>query len=83
MGCCLLDADLRRKEDNDNWDYYSFRGTRWNKRNKPEMQRYLINSYRVLLTRARQGMVLFVPEGVAPEDDPTRNSEFYDGIYNF
>lgn len=78
-----LDADLRRKEDNDNWDYYSFRGTRWNKRNKPEMQRYLINSYRVLLTRARQGMVLFVPEGVAPEDDPTRNSEFYDGIYNY
>ena len=77
------DADLRRKEDNDNWDYYSFRGTRWNKRNKPEMQRYLINSYRVLLTRARQGMVLFVPEGVAPEDDPTRNSEFYDGIYNY
>ena len=47
------------------------------------MQRYLINSYRVLLTRARQGMVLFVPEGVAPEDDPTRNSEFYDGIYNY
>ena len=77
------DADLRRKEDNDNWDYYSFRGTRWNKRNKPEMQRYLINSYRVLLTRARQGMVLFVPEGVAPEDDPTRNSEFYDEIYNY
>lgn len=77
------DADLRRKEDDDNWDYYSFRGTRWNKRNKPEMQRYLINSYRVLLTRARQGMVLFVPEGVAPEDDPTRNSEFYDGIYNY
>lgn len=28
-------------------------------------------------------MVLFVPEGVAPEDDPTRNSEFYDGIYNY
>ena len=77
------DADLRRKEDDDNWDYYSFRGTRWNKRNKPEMQRYLINSYRVLLTRARQGMILFVPEGVAPEDDPTRNSEFYEGIYNY
>lgn len=77
------DADLRRKNNNSSWDYYSFRGTKWNKRNKPELQRYLINSYRVLLTRARQGMVLFVPEGVDSEEDPTRNFEFYNGIYNY
>lgn len=77
------DADLRRNKDGSNWDYYSFRGTRWNKRNKPEQKRYLVNSYRVLLTRARQGMVLFVPMGVNPEEDPTRDSAFYDKIYNY
>lgn len=77
------DADLRRKENTNDWDHYSFRGTRWNKRNKPEQKRYLVNSYRVLLTRARQGMILFVPKGVDPEEDPTRNSKFYDDIYNY
>lgn len=77
------DADLRRSEDGKAWDHYSFRGTRWNRRNAPEQKRYLINSYRVLLTRARQGMVLFVPKGVDKEEDPTRNSDYYDGIYNY
>lgn len=77
------DADLRRNQKDDNWDHYSFRGTRWNKRNKPEQKRYLVNSYRVLLTRARQGMVLFVPRGVDAEEDPTRNSEYYDAIYSY
>ena len=52
-------------------------------RNKPEQQRYLVNSYRVLLTRARQEMVMFVPKGVDPEEDPTRDFEFYDAIYNY
>lgn len=77
------DADLRRLEDNTNWDYYRFRGTKWNKRRQSEQQRYLLNSYRVLLTRARQGMVIFVPKGVDPEEDPTRNYEYYDGVYNY
>lgn len=77
------DADLRRNSKNTDWDHYSFRGTRWNKRNKPEQKRYLVNSYRVLLTRARQGMVLFVPMGVDPEEDPTRDSAFYDAIYQY
>lgn len=77
------DADLRRSKNGTEWDHYSFRGTRWNKRNKPEQQRYLVNSYRVLLTRARQGMVLFVPKGVDPDEDPTRDASFYDGIYNY
>lgn len=75
------DADLRRKDDY--WDYYGFRGTKWFKRKQTELQRYLVNSYRVLLTRARQGMVLFVPKGVDPEEDSTRFSEYYDGIYDY
>lgn len=77
------DADLRRNDKGTDWDHYSFRGTRWNRRNKPEQKRYLVNSYRVLLTRARQGMVLFVPKGVAPDEDPTRDNVFYDSIFNY
>lgn len=75
------DADLRRK--NNDWDYYSFRGTKWMHRNKAEQQRYLVNSYRVLLTRARQGMIIFVPEGVDDEEDQTRKKEFYNDIYSY
>lgn len=77
------DADLRRKEGKNDWDYYSFRGTKWNKRNKPEQKRYLLNSYRVLLTRARQGMIIFIPKGVDPEVDETRNSKYYDRTYSY
>ena len=77
------DADLRRKEGKNDWDYYNFRGTKWNRRNKPEQKRYLLNSYRVLLTRARQGMILFVPKGVDPEIDETRDSIYYDRIYSY
>lgn len=76
------DADLRRKNANE-WDHYSFRGTKWMRRNKGELKRYRVNTYRVLLTRARQGMVIFVPEGVDEEEDATRNHEFYDEIYSY
>lgn len=75
------DADLRRK--NSGWDHYSFRGTKWMRRNKPEQKRYLVNSYRVLLTRARLGMVLFIPKGVEADEDSTRNHEYYDAIYEY
>lgn len=75
------DADLRRK--NNGWDHYSFRGTKWMHRNKMEQQRYLVNAYRVLLTRARQGMIIFVPNGVDEDEDPTRKREFYDDIYEY
>lgn len=76
------DADLRRKNNNE-WDHYSFRGTKWYCRRKPEQKRYLVNSYRVLLTRARQGMVIFVPKGADPEEDATRDREYYDGVYQY
>ena len=82
-GIVCWDADLRRTKKGDDWDHYTFRGTRWNKRNKPEQKRYLLNSYRVLLTRSRQGMIIFVPKGVDPEADPSRDSEYYDGIFNY
>lgn len=76
------DLDLRRKNDYE-WEYFNFRGTNWSHRNKTEQQRYLLNSYRVLLTRARQGMVIFVPYGVDEEEDSTRQKELYDDIFNY
>lgn len=75
------DLDLRWKGPG--WDHYNFRGSKWTHRNKAEQKRYLVNSYRVLLTRARQGMVIFVPRGVDEEVDPTRKAELYDEIYGY
>ena len=76
------DLDLRRKNDLE-WDYYNFSGTKWVKRKNSTQQRYLLNSYRVLLTRARQGMVIFVPVGVDEEEDKTRKKEDYDKTYEY
>lgn len=77
--CLTWDADFRYSPEG--WSHHSFCGNRWNKINKAERRQYLKNAYRVLLTRARQGMVLVIPEG--NETDHTRNSMFYDGTYNY
>lgn len=77
--CVTWDADLRYMKSG--WDHWSFVGDRWNRIKKPERQIYLKNAYRVLLTRARQGMVIVVPEG--SDDDPTRKPEYYDPIFNY
>ncbi len=61
------------------WSYNNFSGTTWQKVQKEEKQRYLANSYRVLLTRARQGMVIYVPSG--SDKDPTRLPHFYDKTF--
>ena len=66
---------------NGEWTYNNFVGNRWNAVSSEERKLYLKNAYRVLLTRARQGMAIFVPRG--SEDDATRPPEFYDGIYNY
>lgn len=73
------DANLRFIEDH--FEYYSFTGSKWIKVNKAENILYLKNAYRVLLTRARQGMIIFIPEG--SEDDVTRHPSHYDGLYNY
>lgn len=77
--CVVWDGDLRFAVDG--WSHHEFKGTRWNRVNKDERQRYLKNAYRVLLTRARQGMVLVVPQGA--ESDPTRSPAFYDPTYQY
>lgn len=75
----VWDADLRQQGSG--WQHHSFVGSRWQRIHKPDRQAYLKNAYRVLLTRARQGMVIVVPPG-AP-DDPTRDPSFYDGTYRY
>lgn len=77
--CVTWDADFRYSEDG--WVHRSFRGSKWQKIHKAERQAYLKNAYRVLLTRARQGMVIVIPPGEA--EDPTRPPEFYDPTFEY
>ena len=73
------DADFRF--DDNGWTYNSFVGNRWNKVQSEEKRLYLKNAYRVLLTRARQGMAIFIPQG--SDLDHTRKTEYYDKTYGF
>lgn len=81
--CVVWDGDLRRT--NKGWDFYEFKGGNdWNQIQKDERRAYLINAYRVLLTRARQGMIICVPEGdhsIPP--DKSRNPKYYDVTYEY
>ena len=91
--CILWDADMRF--DNGKWRYYTFNGkTAWNEKipdteNKQEQIKYMLNAYRVLLTRARAGMVICVPAGNPNKnpsgfwEDSTRLPKFYDGTYEY
>ena len=77
--CVVWDGDFRYTPSG--WVHKEFLSSKWTNINKPERQLYQTNAYRVLLTRARQGMVLCVPEG--NPDDATRLPEFYDSTYEF
>jgi len=77
--CVVWDGDLRHSKNE--WQTYSFRGKKWQNINKIERKKYLLNAYRVLLTRARQGMVIVIPEG--NENDHTRKKEYYDPTFNY
>ncbi|MGH8028440.1 MAG: DUF2075 domain-containing protein [Arenimonas sp.] len=77
--CIVWDGDLRHTTRG--WTHNEFRGAKWIRIKKDERRRYLENAYRVLLTRARQGMVIVVPEGV--DNDPTRSPSHYDSTFNY
>lgn len=89
--CVLWDADLRC--ENGRWRYFNFNGrTAWREEagqteSSLERRKYMLNAYRVLLTRARIGMVICVPEGNSNKtvdgfpEDATRLPEFYNGTY--
>ena len=77
--CLVWDGDFRYTPEG--WDHNAFRGNKWQKIRKSEAQSYQLNAYRVLMTRARQGMIICVPEGKV--EDHTRQPEFYDGTYEY
>ena len=77
--CVTWDGDFRYSENE--WKTFSFVGNKWQNINKEERKLYLKNAYRVLLTRARQGMVIVVPKGNI--EDHTRLPEFYDDTYKY
>lgn len=91
--CLLWDADMRY--DNGKWRFYKFNGqTKWveqtpTSESRQELIKYMLNAYRVLLTRARSGMVICVPEGNGNKtstgfwEDSTRLPEYYDGTYQY
>ena len=91
--CLLWDADMRY--DQGKWRFYKFNGsTKWteqtgNSESQRELIKYMLNAYRVLLTRARSGMVICVPAGNANKtnsgfwEDSTRLPEYYDGTYQY
>ena len=88
FACVLWDADMRY--DKGQWTFWKFNGkTQWIPEKNHETQKYMLNAYRVLLTRARQGMVICIPEGngrTTPEgfpEDPTRLPSFYDSTYEY
>jgi hypothetical protein len=77
--CVAWDGDFRHTSEG--WEHWSFRGKKWTRIQNPTRQAYLKNAYRVLLTRARQGMAIVVPEG--DPEDPTRKREFYDPTFDY
>ncbi|MDY6032738.1 MAG: DNA/RNA helicase domain-containing protein [Alloprevotella sp.] len=90
--CVLWDADMRYNDGH--WEFFKFNGkNKWtpvaNTPNGQEEKKYMLNAYRVLLTRARQGIVICVPKGnssLTPEgfpEDPTRLPAFYNGTYAY
>ncbi len=79
--CVTWDGDLRFSGGTTGWSCHDFRGSRWQQIHNPESRAYLKNAYRVLLTRARQGMVIFVPPG--DESDPTRPPSHYDATFRY
>ncbi len=86
--CILWDADMQFTDGR--WRYFKFNGkNRWIPENNTEAQKYMLNAYRVLLTRARQGIIICVPNGndrlnsEGFPEDATRLPEFYDGTFNY
>lgn len=91
--CLLWDADMRY--ENGKWHFYKFNGrTEWteqkgNTESNQDLIKYMLNAYRVLLTRARAGMVICVPTGNPNKtatgfwEDSTRLPQYYDGTYRY
>ena len=86
--CVLWDPDMRYSPNG--WEFKKFNGSKnWTDETNAETRNYMLNGYRVLLTRARQGMIICVPKGNDKRnaeglyEDQTRLPEYYDSTYNY
>ena len=77
--CLAWDSNLYPTEDG--WCCREFKGSKWSNVKKETNRSFLVNAYRVLLTRARQGLIIFIPTGSS--EDSTRSPETYDAIYEY
>lgn len=73
--------DINLHHDGKEWNYQNFKGSKWQNINQDATKNYLLNSYRVLLTRARQGMIIFIPD--VDNSDKTRTKAFYDQTFEY
>jgi len=73
--------DINFYFQNGDWHYQEFEGSKWRQIKNLNNQNYLQNTYRVLLTRARQGLIIFIPYG--DDLDPTRPKELYDETFKY
>lgn len=73
------DANLRFESGT--LKFYRFMRSQWQTIHKDKSMKYLKNSYRVLLTRARQGIVIYIPKG--SKEDPTTSNTMYDSTFNY
>lgn len=76
---CIVGWDADYRHTGEIFEHWSFKGSRWMRVKQDDKQRYLENAYRVLLTRARQGMIIYIPLGDV--QDKTRSPDFYDKTY--
>ncbi|RYE58393.1 MAG: DUF2075 domain-containing protein [Sphingobacteriales bacterium] len=75
----LWDCDLRRTGNE--WEFKQFKGTKWQNVGDAQRRQFILNKYRVLLTRAREGTIIYLPEG--NKYDETRKPEIYDQIFAY
>jgi hypothetical protein len=80
VGVCW-DGDFHYNAIARRWVHQAFKGTKWQSVNDESKRSYLKNAYRVILTRARQGMIIFVPN--CDRSDETRPPSFYDGTFDY
>ena len=73
--------DINLYHDNNKWNFQNFKGSKWQNIKNDASKNYLLNSYRVLLTRARQGMIIFVPS--VDNSDETRPKQHYDNTFEY
>lgn len=78
VGLCWGD-DFRKQDSG--WSFHAFKGTKWQLERQEERMQFIKNKYRVLLTRGREGLIIFIPEG--SDTDHTRPSENYDTTYEY